>query len=73
MARRLAGDRLRDGQSTTEPRALLDVVEQRLAAPPDTTDAEVDFVALRMGVGLGRLARLANAPDQAPTRTGTLE
>jgi len=60
MARRLAGDRLRDGQVATEPRALLDVVEQRLAAPPDTTDPEIDFVALRMGVGLGRLVRLTN-------------
>jgi hypothetical protein len=60
MARRLAGDRLRDGHSATEPRALLDVVEQRLAAPPNTTDPEIDFVALRMGVGLGRLVRLTN-------------
>jgi hypothetical protein len=61
MAGRLAGDSGRETPSSDEPRALLDVIDHRLVAPPDTSDPEIDFFALRIGVGLGRLARLANA------------
>jgi hypothetical protein len=61
MSRRLAARKPRDAHELPAPDALVEVVRERLAAPADDTDPTIDYVALRIGVGLGRLARLADA------------
>jgi len=60
MAQRLASHEPRD-VATLDPHDLVDLVRARLAAPPGTSDPSVDYAALRIGVGLGRLTRLARA------------
>jgi hypothetical protein len=60
MSQRLASQTARDAPELPAPGGLVEVVRNRLAGPADPTDPTIDYVALRIGVGLERLARLAD-------------